>query len=58
VGQAANVDFVGVRKVLEEIHFDRWVTSVPGEPIPGAEDPISEAKRSKRMVEYLKGIGY
>jgi len=43
---------------LEEINFKRWVTAVPGEPIPGQEDPISEAKRSKRMVEYLRGIGY
>lgn len=58
VGQAENVDFVAVRKVLEEINYNRWVTAVPGEPIPGADDPISEAKRSKRMVEYLKKIGY
>lgn len=58
VGQAANVDFVGVRKVLEEIGYNRWVTAVPGEPIPGAEDPVSEAKRSKRMMDYLKGLGY
>ena len=58
VGLAANVDFVAVRQVLEEIGYNRWVTSVPGEPIPGADDAISEAKRSRRMVEYLKGIGY
>ena len=58
VGQAVNVDFVAVREVLEEIGYNRWVTAVPGEPIPGADDAISEAKRSRRMVEYLKGIGY
>jgi sugar phosphate isomerase/epimerase len=58
VGQGENVDFPAVREVLEEIGFDRWVTGCPGEPIPGGEDPISEAKRSKRMVDYLRGIGY
>jgi sugar phosphate isomerase/epimerase len=58
VGQGQNVDFPAVKNVLEEIGFDRWVTGCPGETIPGQEDPISEARRSKRMVEYLRGIGY
>ncbi len=58
VGQAASVDFPAVRNVLEEIKFDRWVTACPGEPIPGADDVVSEARRSKRMVDYLRGIGY
>jgi sugar phosphate isomerase/epimerase len=58
VGAAANVDFPEVRNVLEEIGFRRWVTACPGAPIPGADDPISEARRSRRMVEYLRGIGY
>ena len=58
VGQAANVDFVRVRQALEEINYTRWVTAVPGEPIPGADDPVSEAKRSRRMVEYIRGLGY
>jgi sugar phosphate isomerase/epimerase len=58
VGQAANVDFAGVRDVLQEIGYNRWVTAVPGDSIPGQEDAISEAKRSVRMVEYLRGLGY
>jgi sugar phosphate isomerase/epimerase len=58
VGQAENVDFPAVRKVLEEIGYRRWVTGCPGQPVPGADDPISEAKRSKGMVEYLREIGY
>jgi sugar phosphate isomerase/epimerase len=55
VGAAANVDFPAVRKVLEEIGYNRWVTAVPGEPIV---DPISEAKRSANTVKYLESIGY
>ena len=58
VGQAANVDFRDVLKALAEIGFDRWVTACPGDTIPGEEDAISEARRSKRMVEYLRGLGY
>ncbi len=58
VGQAANVDFPAVRRALEEIGYSRWVTAVPGDTIPGQEDPLSEARRSKRMVAYLRGIGY
>jgi sugar phosphate isomerase/epimerase len=58
VGQGQNVDFTAIREVLEEINFDRWVSAVPGEPIPGAEDAVSEARRSKRMVDYLHGLGY
>lgn len=55
VGVAANVDFPGVRKILEEIGYSRWVTAVPGEPIV---EPIEEARRSKATVEYLRGIGF
>jgi len=58
VGQAENVDFVGTLSALKEIGFTRWVTACPGEPIPGADDPLSEADRSKRMVTYLRGLGY
>jgi sugar phosphate isomerase/epimerase len=58
VGQAGNVDFPAVRGALEEIGFTRWVTACPGVPVSGADDPLSEAKRSKRMVDYLRGIGY
>ncbi len=55
VGEYANVDFPGVRQVLEEIGYNRWVTAVSGEPIV---DPLTEAKRSKEMVTYLRGIGF
>jgi sugar phosphate isomerase/epimerase len=58
VGQAENVDFPAVKNVLEEIEFGRWVTACPGQPIPGEDDAISEAKRSAQMVTYLRGIGY
>lgn len=58
VGQGQNCDFPGIKNTLEEINFDRWVTACPGEPIPGQEDAISEAKRSARMAEYLRGLGY
>jgi sugar phosphate isomerase/epimerase len=58
VGQANNVDFAAVRRALEEIGYQRWVTAVPGASIPGQEDAISEARRSRRMAEYLRGIGY
>lgn len=58
VGQAQNVDFPAIKDTLTEINFTRWVTACPGEPIPGQEDALSEAKRSKRMVDYLRGIGY
>lgn len=58
VGEAENVDFPSIRETLEEIGYDRWVTACPGQPIPGADDPISEAKRSAGMVTYLRGIGY
>lgn len=55
VGEYANVDFPGCRQVLEEIGYNRWVTAVPGEPVV---DPLSEAKRSKETVAYLRGIGF
>ncbi|GIV78154.1 MAG: sugar phosphate isomerase/epimerase IoIE [Litorilinea sp.] len=58
VGESQNVDFPAIRAALEEIGFNRWVTACPGQPIPGQDDPLSEARRSARMVEYLRGIGY
>lgn len=58
VGQACKVDFVAVRQAMEEIGYQRWVTAVPGDTIPGQEDAISEARRSRRMAEYLREIGY
>jgi len=58
VGEHENVDFPSIRGVLDEIGYDRWVTACPGQPIPGREDPMSEAERSDGMVTYLRGIGY
>ena len=58
VGQAESVDFPGIRQALEDIGYNRWVTAVPGGVIPDGEDAVDEARRSKRMVEYLRGIGY
>ena len=55
VGEYANVDFPGCRKVLEETGYNRWITAVPGEPLV---DPLSEAKRSKETLAYLRGIGF
>ncbi len=57
VGQAAAVDFPAVKEVLEEIGYTRWVTGCPGSPQPG-ETAIQVARRSRGMVEYLRGIGY
>lgn len=57
VGEAENIDFPSFPKTLEEIEYSRWVTACPGPPIPG-EDPVDEAKRSRRMFEYLKEAGY
>jgi sugar phosphate isomerase/epimerase len=58
VGVAANVDFLAIRQVLEEIGYNRWVTAVPGETIPGQEGAMAEATRSVGMVRYLEGLGY
>ena len=58
VGQGRKCDFAAIKNVLEEINYTGWVTACPGEPIPGGEDPISESKRSNRMVEYTRGLGY
>lgn len=58
VGLGKDVDFAGIRGTLEEIGFDRWVTACPGEPIPGADDAVSEANRSRKTFEFLKGLGY
>jgi hypothetical protein len=40
---------------LEETGYNRWITAVPGEPLV---DPLSEAKRSKATLAYLRGIGF
>ena len=58
VGQAECLDFKGVLDTLDARGFSGWVTSCPGEPVPGGEDPLSEARRSRRMREYVRGLGY
>ena len=58
VGEGECLDFAGVLKTLDERSFSRWVTSCPGAPLYEGEDAISEAKRSSRMREYLRGLGY
>ena len=58
VGQAECLDFGEVLKTLADRGFDRWVTACPGDPIPGQRDPLSEARRSAGMREYLRGLGY
>ena len=58
VGEHANVDFPAIKGALDEIGYKRWVTACPGQPIPGQDDPMSEADRSAGMVVYLRGIGY
>ena len=58
VGQAECLDFGGVLRTLDEKGFSGWVTACPGEPVPGGEDPISEARRSAGMREYLRKLGY
>lgn len=57
VGKAECLDFGGVKDVLEEINYARWVTGCPGAP-PENDDPVSEAKRSKTMYDYIRGMGY
>jgi sugar phosphate isomerase/epimerase len=58
VGLAECLDFPGVLKTLEDRSFTHWVTSCPGEPAYEGEDAVSEAKRSAKMREYLRGLGY
>ena len=58
VGEHENVDFPAIKVALDGIDYERWVTACPGKPIPGRDDPMSEAERSEGMVTYLRGIGY
>lgn len=57
VGEAEALDFPSFPGVLEDIGFNRWVTGCPGAP-PEGDDPLSEAKRSGKMYEYMRGAGY
>jgi sugar phosphate isomerase/epimerase len=58
VGVGEAVDFSAVLKVLGEIGFARTVTACPGEPVAGAEDPLSEARRSRKTRDYLAELGF
>lgn len=58
VGVAENVDFPAVLKTLDDLGYDGVITSCPGEPVAGADDPISEARRSAGTRAYLRGLGY
>lgn len=58
VGQAECLDFGGVMRTLDQIGYDRMVTACPGDAPPGGENSAEEAKRSRGMREYLKGLGY
>ncbi|MEE2657015.1 MAG: sugar phosphate isomerase/epimerase [Candidatus Latescibacterota bacterium] len=58
VGEAESSDFGAIMKTLDERGFDRVVTCCPGEPPREGEDPISEAKRSAGMRNYVRSLGY
>ena len=58
MGEGECLDFSGVLKTLDDRKFTRWVTSCPGEPPPGGQDAVTEARRSVEMREYLRGLGY
>jgi|GEM_PF-232217 len=58
VGDGEAVDFQAVVGVLSEIGFTRLVTACPGEPVPGAEDALSEARRSRKTRDYLAALGF
>ncbi len=52
------MEFCGILQALEEIGYDRWVTSCPGEPVPGADDALSEARRSANTRQFLHQLGH
>jgi len=58
VGVGKSLDFMSIMNALEEIDYDRWITCCPGQPIPGMENVINEARRSKNMRVYLRNLGY
>lgn len=53
-----HMNFAAIRAALDEIAFDRWVTACPGAPIPGADSPLDEARRSASTLAYLRSLGY
>ena len=56
VGQGGDVDFSGIMRSLSAMDFDRCVTICPGEPVPGADDPISEARRSAKTRAFVASL--
>jgi sugar phosphate isomerase/epimerase len=58
VGDGESVDFPAVLQILTQIGFSRTVTACPGEPVAGAEDPLSEARRSRKTRDYLAELGF
>lgn len=57
VGEAECLNFKGCADALTDFGYRRWVTACPG-PLPSGADAISEAKRSKTMYEYCRGVGF
>ena len=58
VGEGNACDFSAILSVLKEINYDRWVTGVPGTPIPGHDSALIMAQESKSMYKYMRGVGY
>ncbi|MEW6752249.1 MAG: sugar phosphate isomerase/epimerase [Candidatus Latescibacterota bacterium] len=58
VGEARCLDFGGVLAALAERGFARWVTACPGAFLPGQDDALSQARRSRRMRDYIRDLGY
>ena len=54
VGESEAVDFPAVLKTLAELDFRRWVTACPRR----GDDPLREARRSRKTRDYLRRLGY
>lgn len=53
-----HMDFPAIRAALEDLNFTRWVTACPGSPVPGADSPQDEARRSAATCAFLRGLGF
>lgn len=58
VGESECMDFGRVMQTVKDIGFDRVVTCCPGEPAYEGEDAVAEARRSARMRQYMRNLGY
>lgn len=56
VGEGEDIDFAGIMQSLSAMSFGRCVTVCPGEPIPGADDAISEGRRSAKAYQFVAGL--